>query len=145
MEKLKAKLHLHTEYSLLDSTLKIKELVKKAKELGYTSISATDHGNLFSLLPFYKECIENDIKPILGVETYLPITDTLEKDADNRKNYHLCLYAKNNEGYKNLLKIVSLAYTEGFYYRPRVNKAILKKYSKGLIASSACIQGEIYR
>lgn len=133
-------LHLHTEYSLLDGVGKISEYIKKAKELKMKSIAITDHGNMFGALEMYKKAIENGIKPIIGIEAYLA-----EKGMKNRegKNYHIILIAKNNEGYKNLLKISSEAYINGFYYKPRIDKAFLKSHNQGLICLSACMQGEI--
>ena len=137
-------LHLHTEYSLLDGVGKIDEYLNRAKELGMESIAITDHGNMFGAVEFYKKCIKQGIKPIIGIETYLSLNSIYsEKEKRERKNYHLVLLAKNEIGYKNLIKLSSIAYTEGFYYRPRIDKDILKKYSEGLICLSACMNGEI--
>lgn len=137
-------LHVHTEYSLLDGFCPIKELVKKAKEFGYKSLSITDHGVLYGLVEFYQECKNQDLKPILGVEAYVaPKTIKERTPRDEENNYHLVLLAKNEEGYKNLVKLSSMAHTDGFYYKPRIDKEVLQDYAGGLIALSACISGEI--
>ncbi|MGP1570344.1 MAG: DNA polymerase III subunit alpha [Eubacteriales bacterium] len=136
-------LHVHTEYSLLDGASRIADLIKQTKELSMDSIAITDHGNMFGAIEFYKEAIANGIKPILGCEVYTANTNIADKT--NRELGHLILLAENNEGYKNLMKIVSIGYTKGFYYKPRVDKEILRKYSKGIIALSACIIGEVQK
>lgn len=133
-------LHLHTEYSLLDGVGKIDDYLKRAKELGMEAIAITDHGNLFGALEFYKKCIKNGIKPIIGIEVYVSEKNMTEKEG---KNFHLILLAKNNEGYKNLLKLSSESFISGFYYKPRIDKKLLREYSGGIIALSACMQGEI--
>lgn len=135
-------LHLHTEYSLLDGANKIKVLAKKIKELGMKSVSMTDHGNMFGAIDFYTTMKKEGIKPIIGIETYLHNAQDLH-NKDSKQRFHLCLYAKNEEGYKNLMYLSSMAFIEGFYYYPRINKKILRQYSNGLICSSACLQGEI--
>ena len=137
-------LHMHTEYSLLDGANRIKDLVKKIKELGMTSVAITDHGNMFGVVEFYKECIASDIKPIIGCEVYVAPRSRLEREGriDAEPN-HLILLAMNNVGYKNLVKLCSLAYTEGFYYKPRVDIEILAEYSEGLIALSGCMAGVV--
>ena len=135
-------LHNHSHYSILDGVAKIEELVKKTKECGFDAIAITEHGNLFSAMEFYKTCKLNDIKPIIGCEVYVAPKSRFEKDKDE-KYYHLVLLAKDYEGYKNLIKISSKGYLEGFYYRPRVDKEVLAEYSKGLIALTACLGGEI--
>ncbi len=135
-------LHLHTEYSLLDGANKIKELAKKLKELGMESVAMTDHGNMFGVIDFYKVMKKEGIKPIIGMEAYVHNSDDLG-DKTVKQRYHLCLYAKNEMGYKNLMYLSSKAYVNGFYYYPRINKKLLQEYSKGLICSSACLQGEI--
>jgi len=135
-------LHLHTEYSLLDGANKIKELAKKIKELGMDSVAMTDHGNMFGAIDFYKTMKAEGIKPIIGLEAYLHNENELG-DKSTRQRFHICLYAKNEIGYKNLMYISSKAYIEGFYYYPRINKKLLKEYSEGLICSSACLQGEV--
>lgn len=136
-------LHVHTEYSLLDGSARIEELAKKASELGMNSLAITDHGVMYGAIQFYKACKKYDIKPILGCEIYVTNTDYLLKDNINRKYYHLILLAETIEGYHNLLKIVSEGFVNGYYYRPRVDYEILRKYSKGIIASSACLGGEV--
>ncbi len=136
-------LHNHTEYSLLDGSIKIKELISRTKELDMDTIAITDHGSMFGVIQFYKEAKKQGIKPILGSEVYTAINKYTEKEAKDKNQYHLVLLAENNEGYQNLMKLVSEAYVNGFYYKPRVDKDILKKYSKGIIALSACLGGEV--
>ena len=135
-------LHLHTEYSLLDGVGKIDDYLKRAKELGMKSIAITDHGNMFGAIEMYKKAIKNGIKPIIGIEVYLAEFGMEKKEG---RNFHLILLAKNEKGYKNLLKISSEAYIRGFYYKPRVDKEYLKNHSEGIICLSACMQGEISR
>ncbi|WP_298751768.1 DNA polymerase III subunit alpha [uncultured Arcobacter sp.] len=135
-------LHLHTEYSLLDGANKIKDLAKKIKELGMKSVAMTDHGNMFGAIDFYKAMKAEGIKPIIGMEAYIHNSEELD-DKSHRKRFHLCLYAKNDAGYKNLMFLTSQAYMHGFYYYPRINKKILKEHSEGLICSAACLQGEV--
>ncbi|MBE5821513.1 MAG: DNA polymerase III subunit alpha [Clostridiales bacterium] len=137
-------LHVHTEYSLLDGANRIKDLVKKVKDLGMKAVAITDHGVMYGAIDFYKECKKNDIKPIIGCEVYVAPRSRFHKEAGVDGGYsHLILLAKNNEGYKNLIKLVSLSFTEGYYYKPRIDKEILRKYSKGLICTSACLAGEL--
>ncbi len=138
-------LHVHTEYSLLDGSAKIKELVQRTKELGMNSIAITDHGAMFGAIDFYKAALEAGVKPIIGCEVYVAPNSRLQKDGKNGGNYHLVLLAENNEGYQNLIKLVSYGFIDGFYYRPRVDKELLRKHHKGIIASSACIAGEVAR
>lgn len=139
-------LHLHSEYSLLDGACRIKELVKRVKELGQTAVAVTDHGNMYGTIDFYNEALANGIKPIIGCEVYVAPHSRLEKDfSRDSKPYHLVLLCENNEGYKNLIKLVSIAYTEGFYSKPRVDLEVLERYSGGLIAMSACLAGQIPR
>jgi DNA polymerase-3 subunit alpha len=135
-------LHLHTEYSLLDGANKIKDLAKKIKELGMKSVAMTDHGNMFGAIDFYKAMKAEGIKPIIGMEAYIHNSEELD-DKSHRKRFHLCLYAKNDAGYKNLMFLTSQAYMHGFYYYPRINKKILREHSEGLICSAACLQGEV--
>lgn len=138
-------LHVHTEYSLLDGSSKIKELAARAKELGMDSIAITDHGVMYGVIDFYRACKDIGIKPILGCEVYVAPGSRFDREAsssDDRYN-HLVLLAENNEGYSNLMKLVSIGFTEGFYYKPRVDYEVLKKYSKGIIALSACLAGEV--
>ncbi|NLY44952.1 MAG: DNA polymerase III subunit alpha [Tissierella sp.] len=136
-------LHVHTEYSLLDGSIRIKDLISRTKELGMDSVAITDHGSMFGVIQFYKEAKKQNIKPILGSEVYTAINKYTEKEPKDKSQYHLVLLAETNEGYKNLMKIVSEGYVNGFYYKPRVDKDILKKYSKGIIALSACLGGEV--
>lgn len=137
-------LHVHTEYSLLDGSARIKKLTAKAKELGFSSLAITDHGVMYGVIDFYKACIADGIKPILGCEVYVaPRGMKMKESGIDSANYHLILLAENNEGYRNLMKIVSDAFIDGYYYKPRTDYDELKKYSKGLIASSACLGGEI--
>ena len=135
-------LHLHTEYSLLDGANKIKDLAKKVKELGMNSVAITDHGNMFGAIDFYTTMRKNDIKPIIGLEAYIHNSDKID-DKTTKQRFHLCLYAKNEVGYKNLMYLSSQSYLEGFYYYPRINKKLLFENSEGLICSAACLQGEI--
>ncbi|WP_456484946.1 DNA polymerase III subunit alpha [Desulfurobacterium sp.] len=137
-------LHLHSQYSILDGAIKIKEMVKKAKELGMPAVAVTDHGNMFASLELYNTCKEEGIKPIIGQEFYIAKGSRFDrKEAGEKGSYHLVLLAKNETGLKNLMKLSSIAFIEGFYYKPRIDKEVLEKYSEGLIAMSACIQGEI--
>ena len=135
-------LHVHSHYSLLDGLPKIDELVKKAKSMGYKALALTDHGNMYGAIEFYECCLKEGIKPIIGMEAYMAPGSRFDKDKDDRY-YHLILLAENYIGYKNLMKLSSLANLEGFYYKPRMDKEILKQYHEGLIASSACLSGEI--
>ena len=135
-------LHLHTEYSLLDGANKITKLAKKLKQLGMDSVAMTDHGNLFGAIDFYKTMKKNGIKPIIGMEAYIHNQEELA-DKTTRQRFHLCLYAKNDIGYKNLMYLSSQSYMQGFYYFPRISKQLLRKHSEGLVASSACLQGEV--
>ena len=136
-------LHLHTEYSLLDGAIKIKELVKFCKEHDMPACAITDHGVMYGAIQFYKEAKANNVKPILGCEFYVHPGDIHEKDPNNNPTFHLVLLAKNRQGYKNLVKLVSLAHLEGFYYKPRINHELIKEHSEGLICLSACLGGEI--
>lgn len=137
-------LHLHTEYSLLDGACRINQLVLKAKELGMQSLAITDHGNMYGAVDFYKACKKNGIKPIIGCEVYVAPRTRFDKEKVLDKEYnHLVLLCKNEAGYKNLIKLVSMSFTEGYYYKPRVDHDILEKYSDGLICLSACLAGEI--
>ncbi|TCO68773.1 DNA polymerase III subunit alpha [Marinisporobacter balticus] len=137
-------LHVHTEYSLLDGAARIKEMVKITKELGMKAIAITDHGSMFGVIDFYKEAKKQGIKPIIGCEVYTASRSMNDKDPIKDKRMgHLVLLAKNQTGYKNLMKIVSLGYVDGFYYKPRIDYTILEKYSEGIIALSACLAGDI--
>ncbi len=135
-------LHLHTEYSLLDGANKIKALAKKVKELRMDSVAMTDHGNMFGVIDFYNTMRKEGIKPIIGMEAYVHNQPELG-DKSVRQRFHLCLYAKNETGYKNLMFLSSKAYIEGFYYYPRINWELLKEHAEGLVCSSACLQGEV--
>lgn len=134
-------LHVHTEYSLLDGSSKIHELVAYAKELGMDSLAITDHGAMYGAVEFYQECKKQGIKPILGCEVYLTTGSHFEKN--NRGMFHLILLAENDTGYHNLMKLVSIGQVEGFYYKPRIDKDALRAHSEGLICLSACIAGEL--
>ena len=140
-------LHCHTEYSLLDGANKIEKLFARIKELKQPAVAMTDHGNMFGTIEFYREAMKRGIKPIIGCEIYVAPTSRFEKkgvDKGNKEyNHHLILLAMNREGYRNLCKLVTLGYTEGFYYKPRVDKELLKELNHGLIALSACLQGEV--
>lgn len=137
-------LHLHTEYSLLDGSGKVGELMKAAKELGMDSIAITDHGVMYGLVDFYKAAKDNGIKAILGCEVYVVAKSMHIKQPDkDNSTHHLVLLVKNETGYQNLMKIVSAASIEGFYYKPRVDHNYLKEHSEGLIALSACLGGEV--
>ena len=137
-------LHVHTEYSLLDGSNRIKDLIQRIKELGMNSVAITDHGVMYGVVEFYKEALKNGIKPILGCEIYTAKRNMQDKQPGVDSDYgHLVLLAKNQIGYKNLMKIVSLGFTEGFYYKPRVDYQTLEKYSEGIIALSACLSGDI--
>jgi len=139
-------LHTHSHYSMLDGMGKIAELVKRAKELGSPALALTDHGVMHGAIEFYEICEKEGIKPIIGCEVYVaPRTLTDKTPRVDAHPYHLILLAKDIEGYRNLLQLTTIAHLEGYYYKPRVDKALLRKFSKGLIASSACIQGEIAR
>ncbi len=139
-------LHVHTEYSLLDGASKIDKLVDRAVELGQTALAITDHGAMYGVVEFYKKCISKGIKPIIGCEVYVAPTNRLTKSVIADYNYsHLVLLAKNNVGYKNLLKIVSDSFVKGFYYKPRTDKDVLAEYSEGIIALSGCLAGEVQR
>lgn len=135
-------LHLHTEYSMLDGANKLKELALTLKEQGATSVAMTDHGNMFGAIDFYQTMRAQGLKPIIGLEAYLHNMDDLG-DKSSRQRFHLCLYAKNEVGYKNLMYLSSQSYIHGLYYYPRINKKLLEKHSEGLICSSACLQGEV--
>ncbi|MBR2748430.1 MAG: PHP domain-containing protein, partial [Firmicutes bacterium] len=139
-------LHLHTEYSLLDGAARIKDVVKRGKELGMTSMAITDHGAMFGVVDFYKECKAQGIKPIIGCEVYTAPRTHLDKDPDlDKRQGHLILLAENETGYKNLIKIVSIGYIEGFYYKPRIDKDVLRAHSEGLICLSACLSGDVQK
>ena len=137
-------LHVHTEYSLLDGAARINSILRQAQNLGMNSLAITDHGNLYGVINFYKAALKIGIKPVIGCEIYVaPRHRSLREEVDGVKYYHLILLAENNRGWQNLIKLVSLANIEGVYYKPRVDKELLRKYHGGLIALSACVAGEI--
>ena len=137
-------LHVHTEYSLLDGAARIRDVVARAKELGMDSLAITDHGVMFGVIDFYRECLKQGIHPVIGCEVYTAARTMDDKDPDKDKYQgHLVLLAKNNDGYKNLIKIVSAGFTRGFYYKPRIDKNILREHSDGIIALSACLAGKV--
>lgn len=139
-------LHVHTEYSLLDGANRIKDLVKKVKESGMKAVAITDHGVMYGAIEFYKECVKNGIKPIIGCEVYVAPRTRFDKEPGiDDKMGHMILLAKDNAGYQNLIKIVSKSFLEGYYYKPRVDLDLLKEYSEGLICTSACMAGFISR
>jgi DNA polymerase-3 subunit alpha len=135
-------LHLHTLYSLLDGAIRIKDLIRTVKEKGMTSVAVTDHGNMFGAIDFYKKAREAGVKPILGTETYVAGPKG-RADRTEKISHHLILLAKNEEGYSNLRYLVSTGYIDGFYYHPRIDKQVLKEHSRGLIALTACLGGEV--
>src|SRR4051794_4265462 len=140
-------LHVHTHYSLLDGANKIPQLVKRTKALGMDAIAITDHGCMFGVIEFFNECKKEGIKPVLGMEAYMAPGDRRERSTPGgnagEAAFHLLLLAENLEGYRNLIKLSSIAYREGFYYKPRIDKEVLRAHSKGLIATSACLGGEV--
>src|SRR3989338_8059553 len=140
-------LHVHTQYSLLDGSFRIKELVQKAAEYKMPALGMTDHGNLFGAIDFYESAVKVGVKPIIGCEAYVAPGSRLDRGTSSGPKgmgaSHLVLFARDEAGYKNLLKLVSAGYLEGFYYRPRMDKEILAKYSEGLLATSACLRGEL--
>lgn len=140
-------LHVHTEYSLLDGSNKIKEYVSRVKELGMNSAAITDHGVMYGVIDFYREAKKQGINPILGCEVYVAPNSRFDREVTggDDRYYHLVLLAENNEGYANLMKIVSKGFVEGYYYRPRVDKELLRQYHGGIIALSACLAGEVQR
>ncbi|MBE5927245.1 MAG: DNA polymerase III subunit alpha [Lachnospiraceae bacterium] len=142
-----AHLHVHTEFSLLDGSSKIKELPARAKELGMDAIAITDHGVMYGVIDFYRECNKVGIKPVIGCEVYVAPGSRFDKEQNHGDDryYHLVLLAENNKGYDNLMKIVSKGFVDGFYYKPRVDYEVLREYSEGIICLSACLAGEVQR
>ena len=138
-------LHVHTEYSLLDGAAKIKELVRRVRELGMDSCAITDHGVMYGVIDFYRACLAEGIRPLLGCEVYVAPESRFDRESRSgeERYHHLVLLAENNTGYQNLMKIVSKGFTEGFYYKPRVDFEVLKEYHEGIIALSACLAGEV--
>ena len=140
-------LHVHTEYSLLDGSNKIQEYVNRVKELGMDSAAITDHGVMYGVIDFYRAARAAGINPVLGCEVYVAPGSRFDREigSGDDRYYHLVLLAENNQGYANLMKIVSKSFVEGFYYKPRVDLQLLEKYHEGLIALSACLAGEVAR
>src|SRR6185369_5738126 len=145
-------LHLHTQYSLLDGANKIAKLIPQVKALGMPAVAMTDHGNMFGAIEFYRTCVANAVQPIIGCEVYLAPRGRAERGAQQCSddyeaggNFHMILLAMNLQGYKNLCKMVSLSYQEGFYFKPRIDKDLLRELNGGLIATSGCLSGEINR
>ncbi|MEK0447569.1 MAG: polymerase subunit alpha, partial [Verrucomicrobiota bacterium] len=138
-------LHLHSEYSLLDGATRIPALMKKVREYGMPAVALTDHGNLFGAIEFYQEAEKAGVKPIVGVEAYIAPGSHLDRNAGNGRESanHLTLLAKDEEGYQNLVKLVSIAHLDGMYYKPRIDKDLLSKHGRGLIALSGCLKGEV--
>ena len=138
-----AHLHVHTEYSLLDGACRISRIASAAREKGMTSLAITDHGVMYGVIDFYRACIKENIKPVIGCEVYVAPKSRLDKTSSYDKYYHMVLLCENNTGYQNLIKLVSLGFTEGFYSKPRIDDELLEKYHDGLICLSACLEGEI--
>ena len=138
-------LHVHSHYSLLDGLTNIDELIQTIKEDGASAVAITDHGVMYGVIDFYQKCLKAEIKPIIGVEAYLASGSRFDKLTvdDEKRNYHLLLLAENNQGYKNLIKLTSIAHLEGFYYKPRIDWELLQQYHEGIIACTACLAGEI--
>jgi DNA polymerase III subunit alpha len=137
-------LHNHTQYSLLDGLTKIPALMDYVKDSGMVAVAQTDHGTLSGAIEFYKEATAKEVKPIIGMETYVASRTLADKDpAKDKLYYHLILLAMNNTGYRNLMRLSTIANLQGFYYKPRLDHVVLEKYSEGLIALSGCIGGEV--
>src|SRR3989338_918476 len=138
-------LHCHSQFSLLDAASKIPQLMKRAVELKFPALAMTDHGNLFGAIAFYGEGMRQGVKPIIGIEAYIAPQSRFDKTAHGIKeaSFHITLLAKNETGYKNLLKLTTASYLEGFYYRPRIDKELLRKHHEGLIGLSGCLKGEV--
>ena len=136
-------LHIHSEFSLLDGANRIKDLPVRSKELGMKAMAITDHGVMYGVIDFYKACKKEGIKPIIGAEVYVASRTRFDKEPQDKRYYHLILLAKNNKGYQNLSKLVSLGFTEGYYYKPRIDLEILEKYHEGIICLSACLAGAV--
>ena len=137
-------LHCHTEYSLLDGCNKIPQMVARAKELNQPAIAMTDHGVMCGTVQFYKECVKQEVKPLIGCEVYVAPRKHTDKQAGvDSRPFHFTLLAKDQTGYKNLLALVSRGHLDGYYYKPRVDRALLEKHSSGLVALSGCLRGEV--
>ena len=139
-------LHVHSEYSLLDGACRIKQLIQRVKELGQDAVAITDHGAMYGAIDFYKEAKANGVRPIIGCEVYVAPRTRFDKvNGLDTSPYHLVLLCENQTGYQNLIKMVSRSYTEGFYFKPRIDRDLLREHSEGIIALSACLAGEIPR
>ena len=138
-------LHVHTEYSLLDGACRINGMMDRVKELGQTAIAITDHGVMYGCIDFYKAAKAAGIKPIIGCEVYLAATNRFDKTNRAENYYHMVLLCENQIGYQNLIKLVSMGFTEGFYTKPRIDMELLERHHEGLIALSACLAGKIPR
>jgi DNA polymerase-3 subunit alpha len=137
-------LHLHTEFSLLDGACRIEELLDRAMQLGMPALAVTEHGNMFSAVTFHDQARRRGIKPILGCEVYVaPGSRFARSGTPGETNNHLVLLAETNEGFHNLIKLVSAGFTEGFYYKPRIDKELLARHARGLIGLSSCLKGEV--
>src|SRR5574341_1301442 len=138
-------LHMHSEYSVLDGASRHEDLIQQVKALGMNAVAQTDHGNLFGAIEFYQNAKELGIKPIIGCEIYVSPGSRFEKKSHNIKeaSYHLIVLAQDKTGYQNLMKLASIGYLEGFYYRPRIDKEVLQQYAEGLIGLSSCLKGEV--
>src|SRR5436190_1524011 len=138
-------LHLHTDYSLLDGACRVDNVIEQAHKLKMPAIAITDHGNMFGAIEFYKTAADRGLKPIIGCETYIAPGSRLDKKASNARDaaYHLVLLAKDMTGYRNLIKLVTSAHLEGFYYKPRIDKEILAQHSQGLVGFTSCLKGEV--
>ena len=135
-------LHTHSEYSILDGAAKLDDLIKKANQFKMPALALTDHGNMFGALEFYEKAVCNGIKPIIGEEFYLA-RNSMKKKVTKERPYHIILLAKDEDGYRNLLQLSSIAFLDGFYYRPRIDKQVLSRHAKGLVCLSTCLGGEI--
>ena len=141
-----AHLHLHSEYSLLDGACRVADIPRRAKEMGQDAVAITDHGVMYGVVEFYRACIKEGVKPIIGCEVYVAKRSRFDKVHDrDSSSYHLILLCENETGYRNLIRMVSLAFTEGFYSKPRVDMELLRQHHEGLIALSACLAGYIPR
>ncbi|UCF94715.1 MAG: PHP domain-containing protein, partial [Desulfobacterales bacterium] len=139
-------LHVHTQYSLLDGAIRIDDLLRRTAEFGMRAVAATDHGTMFGAVEFYQKATKAGIKPIIGCECYVAPRSRFDKTAlDNKDLSHVLLLAETQEGYRNLCKLATIAQLEGFYYRPRIDKEILREHRRGLVALTACLHGEIPR
>jgi DNA polymerase-3 subunit alpha len=136
-------LHLHTDYSLLDGACEISRVMDRAAELKMPAVAVTDHGNLFAAVKFYHAAIGRGLKPIIGCEAYVAATNRFDRSSESDRPHHLVLLCENERGYRNLVKLTSAAYTEGYYYKPRIDKGLLAQHADGLIGLSACLRGEV--